>query len=108
MTPDVHLEHLDAGGGAPAAVVLLGLEELQPGAGAGLAGVILVPAPRVAQEAVTAAPEHMHESFKQRFFVIYDGLMPLLFSLLMLILVLDKSFIYSTMKAHCNSRVSKD
>ena len=62
MTPDVHLEHLDAGGGAPAAVVLLGLEELQPGAGAGLAGVILVPAPRVAQEAVAAAPEHMRHS----------------------------------------------
>ena len=55
MTPDVHLKHLDAGGGAPAAVVLLGLEELQPGAGAGLARIILVPAPRVAQEAVTAA-----------------------------------------------------
>ena len=62
MTPDVHLEHLDAGGGAPAAVVLLGLEELQPGAGAGLAGVILVPAPRVAQEAVAAAPGHMSHS----------------------------------------------
>ena len=62
MTPDVHLEHLDAGGGAPAAVVLLGLEELQPGAGAGLAGIILVPAPGVAQEAVAAAPEHMSHS----------------------------------------------
>ena len=62
MTPDVHLKHLDAGGGAPAAVVLLGLEELQPGAGAGLAGVILVPTPGVAQEAVTAAPGHMSHS----------------------------------------------
>ena len=62
MTPGVHLEHLDAGGGAPAAVVLLGLEELEPGPGAGLGGVILVPAPGVAQEAATAAPGDMSHS----------------------------------------------
>ena len=81
MTPGVHLEHLDAGGGAPAAVVLLGLEELEPGPGAGLGGVVIVPAPGVAQEAVAAAPGHMShstvdcraQSFKQRFASLMTG-----------------------------------